>query len=89
MACAATFSCLASYVSIPYSSLPLGVFSRDLYRIIKLFSQIMSDGKGEGFGNPISIQTVAIVRAAKAMKRMYRVDTDRPVSITHCRSVSL
>ncbi|XXG99952.1 hypothetical protein Hte_006293 [Hypoxylon texense] len=35
-------------------------------------------GKGEGFGNPISIQTVAIVRAAKAMKRVYRVDSDQP-----------
>ncbi|KAI4862192.1 hypothetical protein F4820DRAFT_431129 [Hypoxylon rubiginosum] len=35
-------------------------------------------GKGEGFGNPISIQTVAIIRAAKAMKRVYRVDSDQP-----------
>ncbi|CAJ2500727.1 Uu.00g035800.m01.CDS01 [Anthostomella pinea] len=35
-------------------------------------------GKGEGFGNPISIQTVAIVRAAKSMGRMYRFDADRP-----------
>ncbi|KAI1774203.1 hypothetical protein F4818DRAFT_419226 [Hypoxylon cercidicola] len=35
-------------------------------------------GKGEGFGNAISIQTVAIVRAAKAMKRVYRVDSDQP-----------
>ncbi|OKL61987.1 hypothetical protein UA08_02549 [Talaromyces atroroseus] len=31
-------------------------------------------GRGEGFGNPISIQTVAIVRAAKRMQRMYTVD---------------
>ncbi|KAK9311145.1 hypothetical protein V1524DRAFT_77288 [Lipomyces starkeyi] len=31
-------------------------------------------GKGEGFGNPISIQTVAIIRAAKHMKRIYTVD---------------
>ncbi|KAI1076181.1 hypothetical protein F5B20DRAFT_557033 [Whalleya microplaca] len=35
-------------------------------------------GKGEGFGNPISIQTVAIVRAAKTMKRVYKVDSGRP-----------
>ncbi|KAF7553409.1 hypothetical protein G7Z17_g3644 [Cylindrodendrum hubeiense] len=35
-------------------------------------------GKGRGFGNPISIQTVAIVKAAKAAKRVYRVDTDHP-----------
>ncbi|KAI1424525.1 hypothetical protein F5Y12DRAFT_448524 [Xylaria sp. FL1777] len=35
-------------------------------------------GKGEGFGNQISIQTVAIVRAAEAVKRVYRVDTNRP-----------
>ncbi|RYP01227.1 hypothetical protein DL764_006265 [Monosporascus ibericus] len=35
-------------------------------------------GKGEGFGNPISIQTVEVVRAAKGAKRVYRVDGDRP-----------
>ncbi|EMR67909.1 putative nad dependent epimerase dehydratase family protein [Eutypa lata UCREL1] len=35
-------------------------------------------GKGEGFGNSISIQTVCIVRAAKSAKRVYRVDADRP-----------
>lgn len=35
-------------------------------------------GKGEGFGNPISIQTVAIVKAAKATGHVYKVDTDRP-----------
>jgi hypothetical protein len=38
------------------------------------------DGEGEGFGHKISIQTVSIVRAAEAVKRVYRVDTDRPVS---------
>ncbi|KAI3333991.1 hypothetical protein F4824DRAFT_469381 [Ustulina deusta] len=37
-------------------------------------------GEGEGFGRKTSIQTVAIVRAAEAVKRVYRVDTDRPVS---------
>ncbi|KIW58473.1 hypothetical protein PV05_02985 [Exophiala xenobiotica] len=35
-------------------------------------------GKGEGFGNPISIQTVAIVKAAKAVGRVHSVDFGRP-----------
>ncbi|KAK7957784.1 NAD(P)-binding protein [Apiospora saccharicola] len=35
-------------------------------------------GKGEGFGNVISIQTVAIVKAAKALRRVYRTDEGRP-----------
>ncbi|KAG8157859.1 hypothetical protein KVR01_012131 [Diaporthe batatas] len=35
-------------------------------------------GRGEGFGNIISIQTVAIVKAARAMKRMYKVDQGQP-----------
>ncbi|CAM1506205.1 Fc.00g058460.m01.CDS01 [Cosmosporella sp. VM-42] len=35
-------------------------------------------GEGQGFGNPISIQTVAIVKAAKAVKKVYRTDTGRP-----------
>ncbi|KAF7562336.1 hypothetical protein G7046_g1777 [Stylonectria norvegica] len=40
-------------------------------------------GRGKGFGNQISIQTVAIVKAAQAAKKMYKVDADRltwPVS---------
>ncbi|KAF2718913.1 NAD(P)-binding protein [Polychaeton citri CBS 116435] len=40
-------------------------------------------GESTGFGNRISIQTVAIVRAAKALRRVYRVDQSRtswPVS---------
>ncbi|KAI3324569.1 NAD(P)-binding protein [Xylariaceae sp. AK1471] len=45
-----------------------------------------TDGKGEGFGSPISIQTVAIVRAAQAVKRVYRVDSDRPTwPVCHVR----
>ncbi|KAG9742745.1 NAD(P)-binding protein, partial [Aureobasidium melanogenum] len=36
-------------------------------------------GKGEGFGNQISIQTPAIVNASKAAKKVYRVDSGRPV----------
>ena len=35
-------------------------------------------GKGEGFGNPISIQTVAIIRAARATGRVYDVNSGRP-----------
>ncbi|KAI1454878.1 NAD(P)-binding protein [Annulohypoxylon moriforme] len=37
-------------------------------------------GKSEGFGEPIATlrQIVNIVQAAKALKRVYRVDTDRP-----------
>ncbi|KAJ8124525.1 hypothetical protein O1611_g9115 [Lasiodiplodia mahajangana] len=43
-------------------------------------------GEGEGFGNHISIQTVAVVRAAEAMKRVYRVDTGRPTwPVCHVR----
>lgn len=36
-------------------------------------------GKGEGFGNRISIQTVAIVQAAKKLGRVYRPDADHYV----------
>lgn len=35
-------------------------------------------GKGEGFGNKISIQTAAVVRAAKALGKVYKVDDGRP-----------
>ena len=51
-----------------------------------------ADGKGEGFGNPTSIQTVAVVRAARALRRVYSVDEGRPVgcsvSILHSSSSS-
>ncbi|KAI1268721.1 hypothetical protein F5Y18DRAFT_240760 [Xylariaceae sp. FL1019] len=43
-----------------------------------IFAPCIVYGKGEGFGNIISIQTVAIVKAAKAVKRVYRTETDRP-----------
>ena len=36
-------------------------------------------GKGEGFGNKISIQTAAIVQAARATGRVHSVDDGRPV----------
>ncbi|KUI69069.1 hypothetical protein VM1G_04695 [Cytospora mali] len=43
-----------------------------------IFTPCVVYGKGEGFGNIISIQTVAIVQAAQAMKRVYKVDEGRP-----------
>jgi nucleoside-diphosphate-sugar epimerase len=35
-------------------------------------------GRGLGFGNVISIQTVAVVKAAKALRRVYKVDKGKP-----------
>ncbi|KAL7953521.1 hypothetical protein V8C34DRAFT_320980 [Trichoderma compactum] len=47
---------------------------------------IMQDGEGLGFGNKISAQTVAIVRAAKEAKRVYRVDDNSPTwPVCHIR----
>ncbi|KAJ0106969.1 nad dependent epimerase dehydratase family protein [Diaporthe amygdali] len=43
-----------------------------------IFAPCIVYGRGEGFGNTISIQTVAIVKAARAMKRVYKVDGGRP-----------
>ncbi|KAJ4390968.1 hypothetical protein N0V93_004567 [Gnomoniopsis smithogilvyi] len=43
-----------------------------------IFAPCIVYGKGEGFGNPISIQTVAIVKAAQAMRRVYKVDEGKP-----------
>ncbi|KAI1333595.1 hypothetical protein F5Y15DRAFT_340691 [Xylariaceae sp. FL0016] len=43
-----------------------------------IFAPCIVYGKGEGFGNKISIQTVAIVRAARGAKRVYRVDDGKP-----------
>lgn len=39
-----------------------------------------ADGEGTGFGNLISIQTVAIIKAALAVRRVYSVDEGRPVT---------
>lgn len=47
-----------------------------------IFAPCIVYGKGEGFGNPILIQTVAIVKAAHALKRVYKVDEGKPVSHT-------
>ena len=44
-------------------------------------------GEGSGFGNRISIQTVAIVRAAKGMRRMCKVDNLEGVSLQDHRSI--
>jgi Na+-transporting NADH:ubiquinone oxidoreductase subunit NqrE len=38
-------------------------------------------GEGKGFGNKISIQDVAIVKAALAAGRVYKVDDGNPVRI--------
>ncbi|PYI22760.1 hypothetical protein BO99DRAFT_399839 [Aspergillus violaceofuscus CBS 115571] len=43
-----------------------------------IFAPCLVYGRGEGFGNQISIQDVDIVRAAKKLRRVYRVDTDNP-----------
>jgi hypothetical protein len=44
---------------------------------------LIPDGRGSGFGNKISIQTVAVVKAALACKRVYKVDDGHPVG-TSC-----
>ncbi|KAF2807812.1 NAD(P)-binding protein [Mytilinidion resinicola] len=43
-----------------------------------IFAPCIVYGKGEGFGNPISIQTVAIVQAAIKVRQVYKVDVGRP-----------
>lgn len=43
-----------------------------------IFAPCIVYGHGEGFGNKISIQTVAIVKAARAMRRVYKVDQGQP-----------
>ncbi|KAL1869343.1 hypothetical protein Daus18300_005555 [Diaporthe australafricana] len=43
-----------------------------------IFAPCIVYGRGEGFGNTISIQTVAIVKAARAMRRVYKVDEGHP-----------
>jgi hypothetical protein len=35
-------------------------------------------GEGEGFGNKLSIQTVAVIKAAKKLRQVYRVQKDNP-----------
>jgi nucleoside-diphosphate-sugar epimerase len=43
-----------------------------------IFAPCIVYGRGLGFGNPISIQTVAVVRAAKALRRVYKVNQGKP-----------
>ncbi|KAK9481598.1 hypothetical protein V1527DRAFT_115328 [Lipomyces starkeyi] len=43
-----------------------------------IFAPCIVYGQGEGFGNQTSIQDVAIVKAAKKVRRVYKVDTDNP-----------
>ncbi|KAJ9235240.1 hypothetical protein DTO169E5_6206 [Paecilomyces variotii] len=44
-----------------------------------IFAPCIVYGKGEGSGNKISIQTVAIVQAAKALRRVYRTQSDKHI----------
>lgn len=46
-----------------------------------IFAPCIVYGKGEGFGNRISIQTVAIVQAAKALRQVYDVNIEGAVSV--------
>ncbi|XHG04735.1 hypothetical protein AWENTII_007982 [Aspergillus wentii] len=43
-----------------------------------IFAPCIVYGEGEGFGNRISIQDVAIVKAAKKIRQVYKVDSDHP-----------
>ncbi|KAF2105551.1 hypothetical protein BDV96DRAFT_359458 [Lophiotrema nucula] len=43
-----------------------------------IFAPCIVYGKGEGFGNKISIQTVAIVQAARALQQVYKTDPGNP-----------
>jgi nucleoside-diphosphate-sugar epimerase len=43
-----------------------------------IFAPCIVYGKGEGFGNKTSIQTVAIIKAAEKLRQVYRVDEGRP-----------
>ncbi|KAL4930474.1 uncharacterized protein BDV17DRAFT_258730 [Aspergillus undulatus] len=44
-----------------------------------IFAPCIVYGPGEGFGNRISIQDVAVVKAARAAGRVWKVDAGRPV----------
>ncbi|KAF2748605.1 hypothetical protein M011DRAFT_331916 [Sporormia fimetaria CBS 119925] len=46
-------------------------------------------GRGEGFGNRISVQTVAIVQAARRARKVYKVDDGTPKwPVCHVRDVA-
>lgn len=44
-----------------------------------IFTPCIVYGRGTGFGNPISIQTVAIVKAARAAGAVYATDPGTPI----------
>ncbi|KAL4811973.1 hypothetical protein BDW67DRAFT_194067 [Aspergillus spinulosporus] len=44
-----------------------------------IFVPCIAYGEGKGFGNRISIQDVAIIKAARAAGRVYKVDNGKPV----------
>lgn len=72
--------------SAPIDVMGLGVFCNNLVTETAaahgvksyIFAPCIVYGTGLGFGNKISIQTVAIVRAAKAARKVYKVDDGRP-----------
>lgn len=70
---------IRSYVFVPCIVCKLPTSRRVIEFVTWVLMSSIADGEGEGFGNRTSIQTVAIVRAAEAAKRVYRVDTGRPV----------
>lgn len=43
-----------------------------------IFAPCIVYGQGEGFGNQISIQTVAIVKAAKKLRKVYKTSSSSP-----------
>lgn len=43
-----------------------------------VFAPCIVYGRGKGFGNKISVQTVAIVKAARSARRVYSVDDGEP-----------
>jgi hypothetical protein len=66
-----------SYIFVPCIVCKFSII--ELGRTSTTLTDHPSDGKGEGFGNKISIQTVAVVRAAKAAGKVYKVDDGKPV----------
>jgi hypothetical protein len=54
-----------------------------------IFIPCVVDGEGEGFGNRISIQTVAVVKAAKKVGTVYDVNSEGAVSIPSSCSCTL
>jgi nucleoside-diphosphate-sugar epimerase len=44
-----------------------------------IFAPCIVYGRGEGFGNKVSIQTVAVVKAAKALRRVYKPLPANPI----------